>query len=366
MSTTPTNHSLEIGSGAYYRVLCETLGVAVIATDRELTIRTWNASAARMFGAGAETMIGTPLAKVVPQDRRNIADRMCRRALETGETIQFEFQHRDEQGEKRELAATVAPVVSDAGERFGVSVCVRDITRRIGLQAELMEGRKMIALGEMAGAIAHHFNNILGGMVTSIDFSVSSGDVEIQSRVLQQVGMALTRATTLVNGLLAFAEGDQRAEDLADFTEIINELADEFEPQAAAFHVRFTLTMPKLPVIPFPRVQLLTIFRNILRNGLEAMPRGGELRLDVSRQEQSMVILVEDTGCGLDESAKSRIFEPFWTTKNSVSSPGGRATGLGLAIAHGLVQMLGGTISVTSQPARGACFRVTLPISPDL
>ena len=362
MDTSPFSQAVRLGNDAFYRGFCETLGVALIATDQELQIRLWNTAASRMFGAAAPTMIGTPLSHVVPQDRRRIAERIFRRALETGETIQFEFQHRDEQGDRRELAATVAPMVDESAMRIGVSVCVRDITRRMALQAELLEGRKMIALGEMAGAIAHHFNNILGGMVTSIDFAISSGDPDIQSRALQQVGAALTRATTLVNGLLAFAEGDQRADDLADFTELINELADEFEPQARASNVRFEMTLPKLPVIPFPRVQLLTILRNIIRNALEAMPKGGTLRLDVSTGEQEVVMLIEDTGMGLDEASKSRIFEPFWTTKGLASSPGGRAVGLGLAITHGLVQMLGGTIMVTSQQGKGSCFRVTLPL----
>lgn len=287
---------------------------------------------------------------------------MLRRTVRTGETFQFEFQHRNAQGMLRELACTIAAVVSDSGERVGASVCVRDITRRIAMQSELSESRKMVALGEMAGSIAHHFNNILGGVVVSIDYARSSHDAVVMSHVLDQLGEALQRATTLVNGLLAFAEGDQRADDLSDFTEIINELVDEFERRIKGTGVTLTLSMPDLPVVPVPRVQVSTLFRNILRNAIEAMPDGGQLHIDVSTDEGSLVILVEDTGCGLDEAAKSRIFEPFWTTKGVLASGSGKATGLGLAIAHGLVHMMGGTITVTSEVGKGSCFRVTLPI----
>ncbi len=349
------------GAGDYYRQLCEHIGVALITTDLDLNIRIWNVAAARAFDADARAMIGKPITSIIPAERRGMAERTLRRAIETGETIRFEFHNRSSQGERRELAGTIAPVVSASGERTGASICIHDITHRITLQNELSESRKMVALGEMAGAIAHHFNNILGGMVMSIDYAHASGDTAVKARVLEQIGTGLQRATVLVNGLLAFAVGDQRADDLADLTEVVNALADDLEEQLEGRNIALTVALPQLPVIPVARVQVMTILRNIVDNGIEAMPDGGALRIDVSLSDHSIVILVEDTGCGLDESAKSRMFEPFWTTKGVLTSGTEKATGLGLAIAHGLVQMLSGTISVTSQVGKGACFRVTLP-----
>ncbi|MGD2108969.1 MAG: ATP-binding protein [Phycisphaerae bacterium] len=343
--------------------LLEHLGVAVIATDLSLDIQMWNAAAARTFGAAADRMQGTPILQIIPQERRSTAAAMLKRAIETGETIQLEFQHRDAQGGRRELAATIAPVLSPAGERTGASMCVRDITKRIALQEEVLEGRKMGALGEMAGAIAHHFNNILGGIVTSIDFARESGSEIVKDHVLAQTVKALQRATTLVNGLAAFAEGDRRAEDLGDLTEVINVVATEVERRLSDQGIDFFLNLPKLPVIPVPRVQVTTILRNIVQNAVEAMPDGGRLQIDVDRQDSHTAITVSDTGCGLDEGAQARVFEPFWTTKGDLGIDAGHPTGLGLAIAHGLVQMLGGTIGLTSEVGKGSAFRVTLPTS---
>jgi len=361
MKATPATDMPPIDTDAYYRQLCEHLGVALIATDLDLNIRVWNAAAARTFGAAAERMIRTPVTQILPQERREMAERTLRRAIETGETIQFEFQHRDAQGERRELAGTIAPVVSESGVRTGASVCIRDITHRISLQCDLSESRKMVALGEMAGAIAHHFNNILGGMVTSIDYANASDNAAIKGRVLDQVGRALQRATTLVNGLLAFAEGDRRADDLSGLAEVVNKLADEIEETIEGRNIEFTVNMPELPAVPVARVQVMTILRNITQNAIEAMPDGGSLWIDISVDSRSVIILIGDTGCGLDETAKSRIFEPFWTTKGPLAAGTGGATGLGLAITHGLVNMIGGTISVTSEVGKGSCFRVTLP-----
>ena len=352
-----------MGTESYYQQLCEHLGVAVIATDLDLNIRTWNAAAARMFGAGAERMIGTPIASVIPQGDRAAAGQTLRRAIATGQTFQYEFQHRDAEGKRCELAGTIAPIVSESSACVGVSVCVRDITRRIQLQDELSESRKMGALGALAGAIAHHFNNILGGVVTSVDYALASDNPAITRRVLKQTGEALQRATTLLNGLLSFAEGDQRAEDLSDFTEIVYEVANEVERMIEGRDITFDLEVGALPVMPVVHLQMYTVLRNIAQNAIEAMPRGGRLSIDVSLENGQVVTRVRDTGVGLDESAISHVFEPFWSTKRVLSSPttSAEGTGLGLAIAHGLLQTIGGTISVSSEVTKGSCFTVSLP-----
>ena len=349
------------GGEAYFRELCEQIGVALIATDDELNIRTWNAASGRMFGAAAERMIGTPVILVIPQDRRIPAERMFRRAVEAGETSELEFQHRDSRGEARELSGTIAPVVSETGDRIGASICLRDITRRMHLQAEVHESRKMASLGAMAGAIAHHFNNILGGVVTSIDYANACADISVTRRVLGQTSRAVMRAAALVNGLLAFAEGAPRADDLSDLTELINDLADELERTIQGRKIEFVLDLPLLPVVPVPRTQLLTILRNIAQNAIEAMPNGGALRMDVSVSETAAVIVISDTGVGLDKDAQSRIFEPFWSTKSNRVAGSTGATGLGLAIAHGLAQVIGATITVASEPNKGSTFTVTIP-----
>lgn len=349
---------------AYFRELCEQIGVALVATDLSLNIQTWNAAAARMFGAAADRMIGTPVISIIPQDRRIPAERMFRQAILSGESSELEFQHRDSHGEARELSGTIAPVVSETGIRIGASICIRDITRRIHLQAEVHESRKMASLGAMAGAIAHHFNNILGGVVTSIDFAGDSSDMTVTKRVLEQTSRALMRAAVLVNGLLAFAEGTPRADDLSDLTELMNDLADELEREIEGRKIEFTLNRPTLPVVPVPRTQLRTILRNIAQNAIEAMPEGGSLRMDVAVNESAVIIAISDTGVGLDKEAQSRIFEPFWSTKGD-RTLGATATGMGLAIAHGLAQVIGATITVASDVNKGSTFTVTLPHAPD-
>ena len=192
-------------------------------------------------------------------------------------------------------------------------------------------------------------------------YAMASGDPGVRDRVLEQAGWALARVMILLKGLLAFAEGDPQADDFSDFTEVVNELADEIEGGLEGSSVEFVLNMPKLPVLPVGRRQVLTILRNITRNAIEAMPDGGTLRIDVFLEAQSLLILISDTGCGLDDATRSRIFEPLWSTKGGLSAGSTKVAGLGLAIAHGLIHVLGGKITVASEPGKGSCFRVVLP-----
>lgn len=350
------------GDDIQFRELCEHLGVALIATDNALSIRIWNAAAGRMFGAGSKQMLGTTALSIFPAERREAAEHMFRRAIDDGETSEVEFQSRDDAGRPRELAGTIAPVISATGERVGASICIRDITRRMRLQTELLETGKMTSLGQMAGAISHHFNNILGGVVTSIDYAAAAADdPTVTRRILHKASKSVVRATTLVNGLLVFAEGGPREDDLGDLTEVLNFLAHELEHTTKDTPIKFDFDVCELAVVPVPRTQLLTVLRNICENAIEAMPEGGTLRVSAGGEEDSASVIISDTGRGLSDEACSRIFEPFWTTKGQIGE--GPASGLGLAIAHGIIQVLGGNISVESEPQKGSSFTVTIPVS---
>ena len=213
----------------------------------------------------------------------------------------------------------------------------------------------------MAGAVAHHFNNVLGGIVTSVDYANQSNDPAITRRVFDQVSRALVRTSSLVNGLLAFSEGGPHEDDLSDLTELLNELADETEFTLAGRNIRLAVSIAKLPVTPLPRLQLLIVLRNIVQNAVEAMPDGGVLTIAACAEEEVIVISISDTGKGMDEKSTSRMFEPFWTTKGALATVHGRAAGLGLAIAHGIIQRMGGSIRVRSEIGKGTTMDIKFP-----
>jgi PAS domain S-box-containing protein len=321
-----------------------------------------------MFGAGAAQMLGVPLLSIIPQEGRAQAETMLWNALTSGAVGGFEFPYRDAQGGRRQLAASVAPVANELGVIVGTSAVVRDITNRLVLQDQLAQSRKMASLGQMAGTMAHYFNNILGGIVTSVDFALASDNPAMQKRVLEKTAKALSRASHLLDSLLTFAEGDYKTADLADLTESFLEVVEQVTPELEEANITAQVDVEPIPVTAVPSVQMRTVLSNLIHNAIEAMPDGGKLTLSLGpakAPEEGLAIRITDTGCGVPDEQLDRLFEPFYSTKSameegeSVGRPG-----LGLAVAHGIVQVLGGRISVKSSVGVGSTFEVVLPVRP--
>ncbi len=345
----------------YYHHLCEHAGVAMISTCTDLVIRTWNAAAAKMFGAESVGMIGAPILSIIPQEMRETGERYIRQTIRRGEITHFDFRMRDSKGEPRTLSVAVSPVVEDDGRRIGALACLRDITRRIDLEGELAKRDKMSSLGSMASGIAHHFNNILGGVVTSVDFALVSDDPHLQEATLQRTSEALARATKLLESLLAFAEGDVRHSDECDLTEVIRFVAGYVEKELASINIELTLELGNIPATPVPRVQIITVLENLLHNCADAMPDGGKVTLSSSADQDGVVSLVlSDTGCGMDEEEMKHLFEPFYSTKSTIGADVENHPGLGLAVAHGILEGLGHSIVFKSAISQGTSVTIRL------
>ncbi len=332
----------------------------MVAADHEGRITAWNHAAQRIFGASAAEMLGSDWELLIPLEEREHASELMRECLSGGELAEFEFAMRDELGNRRRLAATITPVAKVDGLPLGGLACVRDITNRMVLQEKLAYQSKMAALGEMAGAMSHHFNNILGGIVTSVDFALESRNPDVLARVLSTTAETLNRSTELVSNLLAFAEGDFRDASFCELGEVVIDIVKETQARVQGKGISLESRIDLIPVMPVPRSAMMTTLRNLIDNAIEAMPEGGELSIAMSDGGDSARIVIADTGYGLSEEAISRIFEPFYTTKRSDSDPA-FSRGLGLAVAHGILKVLHGSFTVNSSLGNGAEFLVTLP-----
>ena len=347
--------------GRFFKSVCEHAGVALIATDDRLNIRFWNAAAGRMFGGTADVMVGQPLISVVPQERRGLVQRLLDRALGKGEVREFEFRHRDAEDRATYLAATVSPILGGAGRCIGVSACVRDVTRGMDLVRDVAQTQRMSALGSMAGAVAHHFNNLLGGMTTTIDFAQASDDPEVLRRALQATASALVRANGLTQGLLAFAEGDRSDSPVAGVTETVRQFLDANRAAWASRNIAVEADLQELDT-PAPVRPLQTVLEILSVNACEAMGDGGTLRFELTRADDDRFLLrLRDTGVGMPLEHLRHVFEPFFTTKRVQNRDLPDHVGLGLAVAHGIVKDLGGTVSVGPGEQGGAVCSLLLP-----
>ncbi len=344
----------------FHRRLCQTVGIVLMAADADLRLCTWNGAATRVFGAEARTMIGSPMVAIFPPDQRETARSLLRRAVEHGEVGQFEFRHLDPQERWREMSAVVSPVADESGKSLGVSVCMRDITLRMKLEREVDRSRRLSSMGEMAGAMAHHFNNILGGIVTSVDFALTSDDARLQRRALEKTAKAIGRATILLESLLAFAEGVHVSSDLGDLTEIVLEVADQVESELSAAGIELHLNLQTIPITPVPRTHIQTVLSHLIHNSVDAMPGGGILNLELAPDGDRFRLTLRDVGCGIPDEQMERIFEPFFSTKSAASDAPERNPGLGLSIVHGILREIGAEISVDSTLGQGTTFNILL------
>ena len=256
-------------------------------------------------------------------------------------------------------------------ESCSVVVSFSDITQRRQLEKRMRQSQKMAGIGQLAGGMAHEFNNILTALMMNLELAGQmTAEVPVQERLTG--ALALTnRAADLVRQLLAFSRKsvasierfDLAAETARQLTMLKpllgEEIVVEFHPSATRSWVNADKNL------------LAQVIFNLCVNARDAMHQGGRLTLQLSDAAPSrqsgessapadwkpqLCLSFTDTGCGMDATALDRLFEPFFTTKAV-----GQGTGLGLATAQGIVEQHGGRITVESEPGRGSTFRVWLP-----
>jgi PAS domain S-box-containing protein len=247
-----------------------------------------------------------------------------------------------------------------------------EITERKRLEEQLMQSQKMEAVGQLAGGVAHDFNNILTAIVGYTDLLATElGGNSRQLEDLDEIRKAARRAAALTRQLLAFSRKQVLEPRILDMNDVILNLDKMLRSLISENIDLRTSLAPNLDAARADPNQLEQVIMNLAINARDAMPDGGTLtietanaRLDQAYAEQHVSVIpgdyvmlaVTDTGCGMDEQTKARIFEPFFTTK-----PAGRGTGLGLSTVYGIVKQSGGNIWLYSEPGNGTTFKVYLP-----
>jgi signal transduction histidine kinase len=181
--------------------------------------------------------------------------------------------------------------------------------------------------------------------------------------VLRRTADAVGRTTQLTQQLLAFAQADHRTRDLADLTETVLRYFDRCEAGLAERGIKLDVKWERIPFVPLPREQINLVVDNLVRNAIEAMPEGGVLTATLHRRdEESVVFAIADSGPGISPEDMEHLFEPFFTTKSELGTSEARRAGMGLAVVHGLIGEMHGSISVSNVPTGGARFEIVLPI----
>jgi two-component system cell cycle sensor histidine kinase/response regulator CckA len=293
-------------------------------------------------------------------------------ALLAGSKSNLEYRMRHKNGSWRTLESR-ASTISRNGKVEKLLIVNRDVTERKHLEEQFRQAQKMEAVGRLSGGVAHDFNNLLG-VIIGYGEMMQGGNLAGDSArsCIEEVLKAAHRAASLTRQLLAFSRQQVLDPRVLDLNAVVRDMEKMLKRLIGEDIQLRTCLEPSLVSIKADQGQIEQVILNLAVNARDAMPNGGELKLQTSnffmdeafvsrypypvRVGEYVLLTVTDNGVGMDPTTRTRAFEPFFTTKEK-----GKGTGLGLSMVYGVVKQSGGYIDIVSEPGAGATFNIYLP-----
>jgi two-component system cell cycle sensor histidine kinase/response regulator CckA len=323
-----------------------------------------------MLGYEREEVIGRTAAELSCWARPSHRLEMISKLRGGGSVTGLQTQYTTSKGQIRE--AEVSAELIELDGHACVLAIIRDVTEGQRLEMQFRQAQKMEAVGRLAGGVAHDFNNLLSVIIGYSDLTlglVAPGSPV--NRNLEQIKEASNRAVLVTRQLLAYSRQQVVFPKTLDLNEVVENLTSLMQRM-----VREDIVISFRPTVPIGCISadpgaIEQVLMNLVVNARDAMPDGGEIVIETAHAEldelyvsqhpgshagEHVVLLVSDTGCGMEEEIKAQIFEPFFTTKGI-----GQGTGLGLSTVYGIVKQSEGSIWVYSEPGRGSTFKVYFP-----
>lgn len=337
-------------------VLDQATDGVIIANERGRVVYV-NRAFCEMRNLAPGSMLGRPAADVFEAfsvegiDVRGIVDKLF-----AGEAWRGRYHFTDETGERHRDTHCFS--VRDAeGRIHSVVALVRDTTQEVQLEQQAEQGRKLEAVGQLAGGLAHDLSNLLTVILGHVEIlSLESPADAVVQRHAQAIGEAAERSATMARQLLAFGRRrslDPRVVDLAKLVRDQRELLVGLLPDRIALEIDLAASLAPVRVDPDVLQKALS---ELVMNARDAIEGDGTIRIFARERDGQVALSIEDDGSGMDAQTRERMFEPFFSTREV-----GAGAGLGLATTHGLVIQSGGSLEVDSEPGHGTCVRVLLP-----
>jgi len=340
--------------------LIASAGDAIISVDASDRIDGWNPAAERVFGRAAAEATGRRMTELLPEREY----RTARERLARGSAMEmFETTLTADRETPAALAVTLSGLRNRQGGLDGLIAIVRDITAQREVENQLHQSEKLTALGQLAGGIAHDFNNLLQAILGYAQLMKANPDnPELLQRSLSVVESAALDGSETVRRIQQFAR--LRPEERfmpVDVNHIVEDAVAITRPrweEKIAHESRpmdLRLDLRARQHIHGRSAALTEVMTNLVLNAMDAMVEGGTLTISTKDVGDTVVITVTDTGIGMPEHVRRRVFEPFFSTKGESGS------GLGLSMAYSIIRRHGGDIRVDSEPNRGTTFTLVVP-----
>ncbi|MCG6920178.1 MAG: PAS domain-containing protein [Acidobacteria bacterium] len=338
------------------QVIVDSIQSGLIMTDAEGHIRHVNAFGEGILGRRASALLTMPLRDVLGSNLLGSAELRARAASRALARLELRYHHPG--GSELDLGVSVTPLATAEAARGGYLVVFQDLTDVRRLEAELRTNEKLAAVGEMAAQLAHEIRNPLGSIRGSAQVLAGEpGFSADQGHLLTIISRESKRLSDTLNRFLFQARSSGKPRDVVDLRPLLEEAVTLLRngPEIGPDHAVRLETDDGPHLCLADRDQITQVFWNLARNGLEAMPEGGDLVVSLRRVGADVVLTVRDQGRGMAREEQRRVFEPF-------QSSSAMGTGLGLAIVYRIVREHGGDISVRSAPARGTEVELRLPL----
>ncbi|MBS3732928.1 MAG: PAS domain S-box protein [Desulfobacterales bacterium] len=341
----------------------------IMAADLKGNIFIWNRAAEETLGYPASETIGKMhITKIYPEGLAFRIMKMIRSPEHGGVGLlrSHPMLYVRKDGEVIDGSLSAAMIYDDDGNEVATVGSFVDMTERIEMertlrstQEQLLQSEKLAAMGRLTSQIAHELNNPLFGIMNTLELLKSEIPPENKRRKLLDMSLSETvRLAEMLRKMLSFSKPDQEEKGPVNINTIIDELMLLHEKQLRENSIKLTSELAEgLPEIYASRNQMRQVFLNMISNARDAMHEGGTLTFRTWHQDGHVYIEISDTGQGIDKENLNRIFDSFFTTKDTV-----KGVGLGLSVCYGFIQDHGGDIRVNSSSGQGTTFIIDLPV----
>jgi PAS domain S-box-containing protein len=338
------------------------MDAAVITTDRQGMMTSVNTGARERIGLD-DSSVGKFLTEI--DSAHSLLASICAEVNRTHQTIRDKDYCVTRSGHKHTHRVSCTILRNQQKEEIGTVVYVRDVTEKALLEERLRRMERYVGLGSLAAGLQHEIKNPLSALMLHIQLlqeRLSQDEIQPDIReMLNVLQSEVTRISRVLDGFRNYATVNEAGKAPVQIADLIEKLVRLLRPQADSHHIDIKVDLPTVSVgtLQADEAQLEQVLLNLALNGIAAMPNGGTLTFTVNRQNEFVRLDVSDSGIGIPPEIRSRIFDPYFTTR-----PEG--TGMGLALCYKYVQQNGGTIDFRTGEDRGGQpgteFTVLLPV----
>jgi PAS domain S-box-containing protein len=339
--------------------ILESLNDGLAVVDRDDRIIRWNRRLEELYGIRHEDAVAHGLDEIFEPAFLEVLRGARRESPEGAAFYRVPLLTRHEGARRLLVNVATTPLRDSEGAIAGTIVIIEDISARVQLEEQLQISEKMASIGLLAAGVAHEVNTPLTGISSFTQMLLQGAAADDpRTKVLEKIERQTFRAAKIVNGLLNLARPTQTDSGPVDVNAVINDVLSLLEHQlrTGSIQVRKELSAAPL-VVQGIEYKLQQVFLNLFLNARDAMPKGGWLTVATRTDVGGAMVEIADTGSGIPAEQLSRIYDPFFTTKEI-----GKGTGLGLSITYGILQEHEGTITCDSSIGHGTRFTLSLPL----